>query len=521
MRNGLLSGILLAGAMLAGIPAYPQATSNILDTLTAGSPPSVVSGRLVLTWDAFTAIGGFPIAAGYRQYDFTAGAINLNLVPNAGSTPSGTSYRVEYFLPGQHFFETWVVPVAPGPYTIAQVRVTTPPSTTVLFNPLTQLYAPTLAQGDLLVGSATAGFLSRLAVGANGLCLTSNGTTAAWGSCATGSGITSLNGQLGTTQTFSRVDDTNVTLAIASAVNDHGFTMGWTGTLAAARLNANVVQAVTNDTNVTGSIATQNLTLGWAGMLGLARGGTAGDLSATGGANQFVKQSTLGGALSVGAIADADVPNTITVDLAAAATALAADPAACPANQFGTDTNTAGALTCAQPSFSNLSGAATDAQVPDAITLTNITQITNRAIGDTSGDLAASRVDDGGAAATQALFSGAVGAAAFRAIADGDVPAAIARDSELPTVFYHTVKNEDGALTQRRLLNFTGAGVAFFLRPSFSSIDDRIETPLPPANSSAPIAAATYDPVGDNLCRIDESRSRITVSPTTDISRRS
>lgn len=61
-----------------------------------------------------------------------------------------------------------------------------------------------------------------------------------------------------------------------------------------------------------------------------------------------------------------------------------------------------------------------------------------------------------------------------------------------------------------------GAGVAFFLRPSFSSIDERIEATLPPANSSAPVAV-TYDPVGDNLCRIDEGRSRITVSPTTDV----
>lgn len=61
-----------------------------------------------------------------------------------------------------------------------------------------------------------------------------------------------------------------------------------------------------------------------------------------------------------------------------------------------------------------------------------------------------------------------------------------------------------------------GACVAFLLRPSFSSIDDRLEISLPPANDSEAVTAA-YDPVGDNLCRIDESRSRITVSPTTDV----
>jgi hypothetical protein len=42
-------------------------------------------------------------------------------------------------------------------------------------------------------------------------------------------------------------------------------------------------------------------------------------------------------------------------------------------------------------------------------------------IGDTTGDLAASRVDDGAAAATHALFSGAAGSAGFRAIVEADI----------------------------------------------------------------------------------------------------
>lgn len=50
------------------------------------------------------------------------------------------------------------------------------------------------------------------------------------------SGITSINGQTGSTQTFSKVDDTNVTLAINSATNNHAFTLGWTGTLADGRI---------------------------------------------------------------------------------------------------------------------------------------------------------------------------------------------------------------------------------------------------------------------------------------------
>lgn len=71
-------------------------------------------------------------------------------------------------------------------------------------------------------------------------------------------------------------NDTNVTITLSGTpatalLQGVQFQMGWTGTLAAARLNANVVQSVTNDTNVIGSISAQNLTLGWTGVLAAAR----------------------------------------------------------------------------------------------------------------------------------------------------------------------------------------------------------------------------------------------------------
>ena len=47
------------------------------------------------------------------------------------------------------------------------------------------------------------------------------------------------------------------------------------------------------------------------GQLGLARGGTGADLSATGGAGQVLKQSSPGGPVSVGALAAGDVPSGI------------------------------------------------------------------------------------------------------------------------------------------------------------------------------------------------------------------
>jgi len=104
---------------------------------------------------------------------------------------------------------------------------------------------------------------------------------------------------------LTKTDDTNVTLTLGGSsstalVNAASITAGWTGTLAAARLNSNVVQAITNDTNVTGSIAAQTLTLNWAGQLGVARGGT-GASTLTG----YVK-----GAGTSALTASATIPNT-------------------------------------------------------------------------------------------------------------------------------------------------------------------------------------------------------------------
>lgn len=80
----------------------------------------------------------------------------------------------------------------------------------------------------------------------------------------------------GATGALTKTDDTNVTLTLggspsAALLTPTSITVNWTGTLAAGRLNANVVQAVTNDTNLTGSISAQTMTLGWTGTLAAAR----------------------------------------------------------------------------------------------------------------------------------------------------------------------------------------------------------------------------------------------------------
>lgn len=90
-------------------------------------------------------------------------------------------------------------------------------------------------------------------------------------------------GRLNANVVQSVVNDTNVTGSIAT----QALTLGWTGTLAAGRLNSNVVQSFVNDTNVTASVAAQAATLGWTGTLALTRGGTGAATQSAAAANIF------------------------------------------------------------------------------------------------------------------------------------------------------------------------------------------------------------------------------------------
>ncbi len=88
-------------------------------------------------------------------------------------------------------------------------------------------------------------------------------------------------------------------------------------------------------------------------------------------ANQFNKGVDASGAAETcAALVDADVPDSITITLAATATVLAANPSDCAADNFANAIAASGNLTCAQVNFTNLAGTATDAQIPDTITIT-------------------------------------------------------------------------------------------------------------------------------------------------------
>lgn len=166
-------------------------------------------------------------------------------------------------------FANWVVPASPTTTTWPILRIYNMGNT--IANPPT-VYL-TRDQTLSLILSSTHGLQDP---GSNGLVVRTSENLTTARSIAVGSNLSVSNGDgvsgnptvsLGTAVPTSVNNDTNVTGSITS----NSLTLGWSGTLAAARLNSAVVQAVTNDTNVTGSISAQTLTLSWTGALAKAR----------------------------------------------------------------------------------------------------------------------------------------------------------------------------------------------------------------------------------------------------------
>ena len=101
-------------------------------------------------------------------------------------------------------------------------------------------------------------------------------------------------------------DNTSITVAVDGKLTVVAVPPSGTaaGDLSGTYPNPAVAATATAGTNVITAINTA----GAAGTVRLARGGTAANLSATGGAGQYLKQSAVGAAITVGAIAAADLP---------------------------------------------------------------------------------------------------------------------------------------------------------------------------------------------------------------------
>jgi hypothetical protein len=108
--------------------------TTIQDTLTY-IDGSTANGRLVVNWKPFT-IGNVNAAGGELDWEIVDGAVSISLYSNAGALPSGAYYVAKYELEnGAVYTEQWVVPNLPV-VNLGQVRVSFPPSPSVMISPL-------------------------------------------------------------------------------------------------------------------------------------------------------------------------------------------------------------------------------------------------------------------------------------------------------------------------------------------------------------------------------------------------
>ncbi len=141
---------LATAALLACMPMIAQTT--ITDTLyyADGRP---ANGRVEISWTAFTAAGGAPIAAGRTTVAVYNGVLTMALEPTVGATPS-TTYLVRYRLAnGAQYTERWNVPESAAPVSIAYIRELSPAAPAVPIA-LSQLGRGGASEGQCLVWAA-------------------------------------------------------------------------------------------------------------------------------------------------------------------------------------------------------------------------------------------------------------------------------------------------------------------------------------------------------------------------------
>lgn len=283
-----------------GAYQYGAQVTNGLGT----TAPDVI--RFVNCTTAGMYLHGFNVTAGKGLW-FEGNEIQANVGANASRSgiSIGTGITGETIIRGNRVTSGFAYGLSVGAYSFGSL----------------------LIQGNEFLGNATAGI--NISANTNEFVITGNnlGSSALFGNNPIGINIaagTSDNyivfgnlldglatpisdGGTGTNKivtqygaALTRTNDTNVTLTLGgtptqSLLAATSVTVGWSGTLAAARLNSNVVQSVVNDTNVTGSISAQALTLGWTGSLAETRGGTGqstftqGDILYSSAANTLAK----------------------------------------------------------------------------------------------------------------------------------------------------------------------------------------------------------------------------------------
>ncbi|HEV2378749.1 MAG TPA: hypothetical protein VG206_03020 [Terriglobia bacterium] len=231
----LLGLLAVTPMLLASSSLFAQQTTTVADALydPTGKP---LSGTLVITnQTTFASADGFQIPEGNQiTVNVTNGAFSVALVPNVGATPSGTSYRVSYYVGGLHTTETWVVPQTPNPANLSSVRALAPPLPSPQL-PITQVNPPSPCTANFFLQWQGGGWNCAQPTLAQLPPATS-----------TALGAIQLAGDLGNAATFPQVTSTH--LAAALPVSQGGTGTG-TGFSAGSVIFAATGGAYTEDAN--------------------------------------------------------------------------------------------------------------------------------------------------------------------------------------------------------------------------------------------------------------------------------
>jgi trimeric autotransporter adhesin len=118
------------------------ATTAVTDTVSLADG-TAASGSVLVSWTAFTTAIGQSVPSGTTSATITNGALSLQLIPNAGSTPMGTYYTAVYHLnDGSVSREFWVVPVSSFPVQVSAIKSSVLP-TSVAMQTVSKSYVDT------------------------------------------------------------------------------------------------------------------------------------------------------------------------------------------------------------------------------------------------------------------------------------------------------------------------------------------------------------------------------------------
>ena len=97
LMSGLLVLLVWSGVSVPAAMAAPATTR--VSGIVYRADGSVASGVVLISWPAFTAVDGTPVAAGSTSVALgNDGSLNVDLVPNAGAAARGIYYSAVFQL---------------------------------------------------------------------------------------------------------------------------------------------------------------------------------------------------------------------------------------------------------------------------------------------------------------------------------------------------------------------------------------------------------------------------------------